>query len=229
MISIIMPVYNEGEIIQKSLSNLVSLSGKPEIIVIDGGSSDETVEKASRFENVTVIQKDGVKGRANQMNLGAQHASGEILLFIHADLTLPASAVTEIEGRVQNGFTAGGFLKKYDPETLMLSFYRRVMNGVRTRLLKNLVGTNGIFVTRALFDELGGYPPVPLMEDVALSDQLKKKARLAILAGPIVVSARKYQKQGPLKRIWVALKVLYLYRIRKRSPEQLKAIYENKK
>lgn len=230
--SIILPVYNEAEIIDETLTALGQLSGGLEIIVVDGGSTDPTCDiLRDRHPAITLLSDPALRGRARQMNAGAEVASGEIFVFCHADTQLPSDALLQIEEAIKRqGAEAGGFCKRYTPSSPLLTFYAFLQNTLRSHLLKQFVGTNAIFVRREVFGNLGGYRHLPFLEDVDLCDRLKRGGyRLVTLRGPVRVSARRYLSEGVIRRMVIAGKILYLYRIEKRSPEELLEYYRGRK
>jgi len=227
-ISIIVPTLNEELLIAGFLQRLMRWPKLTEIIVVDGGSNDRTQEilRSISHPALRVFQEPGLRGRARQMNFGAQMAGGDVLLFLHVDCELPEAALLQIEKAVMDtSVIGGGFYKKYAEENTALKFYRGLMNVIRTKWMRNLVGTNAIFIRRKVFFELGQYPDIPLLEDVILCDRMKSNGSLAFLKPHVIVSSRRYYHAGVWKRMWIALKILYFFRIRHMAPEKLKEIY----
>jgi len=230
--SIIIPVYNEASMIDETLTALERLSEKSEIIIVDGGSTDLTCRIIrDRHPAVTLLSDPALRGRARQMNAGANLASGEILIFCHADTQLSSDTLLQVEEAIEHrGAEAGGFLKRYIPLSPLLVLYAFLQNTLCSRLLKHFVGTNAIFVRREVFHTLGGYRLLPFLEDIDLCDRLHQGGyRLVALRGPVSVSARRYRTEGVLKRIVIAGKIIYLYRIRKWSSEKLVEYYRGRK
>ena len=229
-ISVIVPVYNEEQLIIPSLKTLLSDIQDHEVIVVDGNSTDQTFtlasELATAYPQVMVTRDKAISGRAKQMNHGANCAEGEVLLFLHIDCRLGPRALEVINRTLHNrAIIGGGFYKKYDSENVMLWLHRAIMNLVRTKMLKNLVGTNAIFVRRDVFRELGGYDDVPIMEEVILWDRIKATGPVKFLKPHVICSSRKYYGDGIFKRIVLAARVLYLFRIKKVSIAELKTLY----
>lgn len=229
-ISIIVPVLNESAVIDAFTTSLTADASCHEIIFVDGGSSDGTRARleasARRDSRIRILGDASTRGRARQMNHGALAASGDVLLFLHSDTMLPTGWHGMIDEAMSDaGCIGGGFMKKYDQETLLLWAYRLVVGLVRTRLLKNLVGTNAIFVRRPVFMKMGMYPPMPILEDVGLCDAMKKTGRLAIVTRPVICSSRRYHEQGVWKHIRLAAKVLLLYRSGKVGLDHLTTVY----
>jgi rSAM/selenodomain-associated transferase 2 len=219
-ISVIVPVFNEEKSIAATLMELQCLNPE-EMILVDGGSSDGTPEICQRF-GVELYRSR--PGRARQMNFGAQRASGDVLLFLHADSRLPPSAFDDIRAGLQDQKILGGRfdLQLDNPRPLfkLIGF----MISLRSRLSKVGTGDQAIFVRREIFVELGGYPDIPLMEDVALSRALKRRGAVACLRSRVVSSARRWEMDGiwrTILKMWT-LKTLYLLGI---SPVRLKRYY----
>src|SRR5437899_10260257 len=165
-LSIIMPVLNEGEGIAAALDALADMRTRgTEVIVVDGGSGDATVERARLHADQIVFAP---RGRARQMNAGAEKASGDVLLFLHADTRLPADAdhvlLSELE---RSGRVWGRFDVKIEGRSPLLIVVAWLMN-IRSRLTGIATGDQAIFVRRAAFQAAGGFPAIPLMEDIAL-------------------------------------------------------------
>lgn len=219
-ISVIIPVLNEEKSIAETLQTLRQL--KPdELIVVDGGSSDTTGEICQRLGIELYLSRPG---RAAQMNFGAQRASGDVLLFLHADTRLPPSAFDDIRTALQDRRVLGGrFDLQLDSQRPLLKLIG-FMISLRSRLSKVGTGDQAIFVRRKVFAELGGYPDIPLMEDVALSRALKRRGAVACLRSRVVSSARRWEMEGiwrTVLKMWT-LKTLYLLGI---SPLRLKRYY----
>ncbi len=188
----IIPVLNEAERILATLSVVLSRT-QVEVIVVDGGSQDTTVEK---------VQSVGVKvicsapGRAQQMNAGAVLATGDVLLFLHGDTRLPDDFPRWIEECLsQVGVCAGAFQLRFDDADWRL---RVVEWGVkwRSQVLQFPYGDQGLFLSRQLFHELGGFPLLPMMEDFALIHRLRQRGKIAIAPVPVLTSARRYRQLG---------------------------------
>ena len=219
-ISVIIPVLNEEKTIAATLHALVPLQPH-EIVVVDGGSDDRTGE-ISRQLGAKVLTAE--RGRARQMNYGARHATGEVLLFLHADTRLPVSALRDITSALGDARCGGG---RFDVELegghWMLKIVGALIN-YRSRATKVGTGDQAIFVRREVFTRMGGYPDIPLMEDIALCRALKRLGRVACLRSRVVTSARRWESDGiwrTIFRMWT-LKFLYLAGV---SPARLKQFY----
>jgi len=197
-ISVILPVFNEEALIAQSIDQVRQAArlAPPEIIVVDGGSQDRTREAATAAAD-QVLQ--AMPGRASQMHVGALAARGDILLFLHVDTRLPdgwdVALARAWASSPRPSVTA--FRLSYDhPRT----FYRALATLAhwRSRLSGVVHGDQGIAVSRETYFAVGGYPPVPLMEEYYLLPKLRRKGRLVILPERISTSARRYEKNGPL-------------------------------
>ena len=221
-VSIIMPVLNEAVGIEAALQPLQSWrKAGHELIVVDGGSTDATREKAGPRADVVL---SGSPGRALQMNLGAAHARGELLLFLHADTQLPHSALQTLPSLFDHGEPGWG---RFD---VRLSGSRRAFRviewamNIRSRLTGIATGDQGLFVCRALFEAVGGFPMIPLMEDIALSRVLKRRIRPLCLRTPVVTDSRRWERNGVVKTVLLMWRLRWQY-WRGVSPEKLVARY----
>ena len=191
-ISVIIPTLNEGQGLARFLD---ALPANLEIIVADGGSRDDTVSVAEQC-GVQVV--GSAAGRAGQMNAGAALANGEILLFLHADTALPAGAVDAVSDACANARVAGGCfhlgIDSTDP------FLHLVADGanLRTRLTGVFYGDQAVWVRRAVFAKMGGFPDLPIMEDYAFSRRLRRHGKVVFLPGRVCTSARRWERENPL-------------------------------
>jgi len=212
-LSIIIPVLNEAEGLPGLLGQLASLCGcDTEVIVVDGGSEDDSRQAASRA-GVQVICSE--RGRARQMNAGAAVARGDVLLFLHADTALPFSAKQAIEtallrgGRVHE-YAWGRFDVTIAGRSSMLPVVGSLMN-LRSRLTGIATGDQAMFVTRCAFKSVGGFPDQPLMEDVELSRRLLVLSRPICLTDRVVTSGRRWEAHGVWRAIWLMWRLRWLY------------------
>lgn len=209
MISIIIPVLNEERVIDEILKSLVKLKGDKEIIVVDGGSKDNTALLAAKY--ATVI--NGRKGRAYQMNDGAKIAKGNILWFLHVDSKVSERSILLIEEAVKSGSVGGGFkLYFYDLETHFMKFVSWSSN-LRARVGGLYFGDQGIFIRKDIFQSLRGFKEVPLMEDWDMSIRLKKQGKMKMINAAIGTSARKFKSEGQLKTLLFMHKIKLLYKL----------------
>ena len=219
-ISVIVPVLNEEKSIAATLQALAHLQPH-ETIVVDGGSQDRTAEIAAEC-GVKVIPSE--RGRARQMNRGARQASGEVLLFLHADTRLPPTAFSDIAGAMGDPRYVGGrFDVELDGKHWLLPLVGRLIS-YRSRLSKVATGDQALFVRRAVFQRMGGFADIPLMEDIAFCRRLKGLGEVNCLRSRVVTSARRWEVDGVWRtifRMWT-LKLLYLSGV---SPARLKKFY----
>ncbi len=195
--SIIIPTLNEAQSIVDCLTSLQTLRENTEIILVDGGSIDNTITLAQPLVD-KVITSD--KGRALQMNVGAQRATGDMLIFLHADTTLPLYALELINYSVSQQWQWGRFdisLTGKHPCLKVVTFF---MNW-RSRLTGIATGDQVIFVTKQLFDALGQYPVIALMEDIALSKKLKNILPPLCIKAKVISSGRRWEQFGVFKTI----------------------------
>lgn len=207
MVSIIIPVLNEEKNIEKSLIQFNRLKGDKEIIVVDGGSSDNTRQIAERFAKVVLSEK----GRANQMNKGAAKVRGDILWFVHLDSIINEESIEKIQLAIDEKYVGGGFsLKFYDYDTLFMKYISTTSN-LRAKYLGLYFGDQGIFVRRDIFEGIGGYPRQEIMEDWELSLLMKKMGKLKLINTTIGTSARRFKNGGQLKTHLLMHKIKLLY------------------
>lgn len=198
-LSVIVPVLNEAPVLAELLAQLSELARQQaEIIVVDGGSADGTAERAERA-GFRVLR--AARGRARQMNAGAAQASAQALLFLHADTLLPAGAVRLVAGALADGNRAWGrFDVRIRGQAFMLRVISVMMN-LRSRLSGIATGDQGLFMTRAAFDRVGGFPDQPLMEDIEISRRLLALSRPACLAQCMEPSGRRWEANGVWRTI----------------------------
>lgn len=209
MLSIIIPTLNEGSNLTRLLPHVLAGCPQAEVIVVDGGSSDDTRKVASRFPRVRLLTS--APGRAKQMNAGARAARGDVLLFLHADTFLPPGIEAAIRQALADpGIVGGRFDVRFDNPRPIFRTIAAMMN-LRSRLSGICTGDQAIFVRRQVFAALGGYPDIPLMEDVELSRLLKRKGRRASLRLEVKTSARKWERDGVVRTILLMWGLRFLY------------------
>ena len=203
----IVPTLNEAETLSTTLE---ALPPGAELIVSDGGSTDETVSIAERHGARVVT---GERGRAPQMNRGAQAAAGDVLLFIHADCVLGPDTRDKVMVALEDKKTVGGaFSLRIRDASWGLKLIAATSN-FRARHLGIPYGDQGLFVRRSAFDQVGGYPELPFMEDVALVRALRRMGKLVQLNVPITTGRRHWQKLGPLATTLLNWSMVSLYTI----------------
>ena len=194
-ISVIIPTLNEAACLAETLAHARAL-GKVEIVIADGGSSDGTLNIARSAD----LLLDAPRGRASQLNAGARASHGEVLLFLHADCWLEAGSLEALRRALDDpGCVAGCFQQAIGAAGWKYRALERG-NAIRARLLGWIYGDQGLFVRRETFERLGGFPLLPLMEDLYFAKQLKRAGRVALVDSLLHVSARRWQRQGVLRR-----------------------------
>lgn len=224
-ISVIIPTLNEEKGLAQMVVHTLAL-GFDEVIVADGGSTDRTVPMAEAFcarvPNARLIHAP--RGRARQMNEGVKASRGEILLFLHADTRLPSTARQDIEAAMWNGQIVGGrFDVKFDHHTMWSTVISTMMNR-RSRWSGIATGDQAIFVHRRVFEQLGGFADIPLMEDIDFSRRLKQIGQTAPLRSRVVTSYRRWETHGPIRTILLMWTLRFLYWVGV-SPHRLQRFY----
>ncbi len=193
LISVIIPALNEASQIGASLDQFISQAGEWECLVVDGGSSDDTVERAAS-KGARVLRAEG--GRGPQMNAGAAAARGDLLLFLHADARLPEDAAALMAKTLEDPRVVAGCFRIRHTASRWEGSWRAGLLRVadlRSRYTRLPYGDQGLFLRRATFEALGGFPGLPLMEDLAFSRILAARGRIATVAKPMQVSARRFE------------------------------------
>jgi rSAM/selenodomain-associated transferase 2 len=214
--SVVIPTLDEAATVAGTIAAALAVLPDAEVIVADAGSGDGTAQAAAAA-GARVLQAPGA--RAEAMNAGAAAASGDVLVFLHADTHLPAGAGTAIDAALRRA-GAGAFRIGFDrPRPLV----ERVVNA-RSRLLGIVYGDQAIFVSREAFERVGGYRPLPIMEDRDLAARLRRTGGLAIVPLAVTTSARRHRSDGharALARNWL-IQLLYTLRV---PPERLARMY----
>ena len=219
LVSIIIPVLNEARCIEQTLQSLQSQTPPFEIIVSDGGSSDDTVSVASSF--ATVISSP--KGRASQMNAGARVAKGKILLFLHADTHLPKDGLSLVrESILSKGKEAGAFRLRFDQESFLLKFYSLCTRLNNPRLC---FGDRSLFVRKDIFNAVGGFSPIPIFEDIELVRRLHRRGAFTFLPSYVTTAARRFEQNGLLSQ-QLLNSYLWLRYLLGASPHHLAHLYK---
>lgn len=220
-ISIIIPVLNEARILEQTLSQLHSQLGLHELIVVDGGSTDSSIQIAEKYGKVLSSER----GRSKQLNAGAAAASGSILIFLHADIWLESGALVAVETALSSGNVGGGFRQKIDGKNIL---YRAIetAGNIRGKYLKVFYGDSGIFVSRTDFKRIGGFPEIPILEEMEFSKALRRLGKTTLVTPHIHISARRWEKKGILRTTvnnWL-ITLLYFFKF---SPAQLAKLYRH--
>jgi rSAM/selenodomain-associated transferase 2 len=231
-ITVVIPTLNEEQLLSTTLRQVAGL-GFDEILVVDGGSSDRTREIVERFVSETLPVHDPAPsislltastGRARQMNVGAALSHSDVLLFLHADTSLPAQARLAIQHALDEPACVGGRFDVHFAEPGTLNRVVCRMMNVRSRVTGIATGDQALFVRRRVFEQLGGFADIPLMEDIDFSRRLKRVGRIAALDLQAVTSYRRWKAGGPWRTIllmWM-LRLLFWLGI---SPHTLRHLY----
>lgn len=223
VLSVIVPVWMEAAGIGVALQALQGLrAAGHEVIVADAGSPDGTAELAAPLCDRVVVSE---KGRALQMNAGAAVARGDVLLFLHADTRLPEDVLSQLEAFI----TAPRAWGRFDVRLSGGRWIYRVIAGfmnARSRLTGICTGDQAMFVRRPVFEALGGFRPVPLMEDVELSRRLRGHSRPFCVASPVMTDSRRWEKRGVWPTIFLMWRLRWRY-WRGESPESLSKFYRS--
>ena len=220
-ISVVIPTLNEASNIADTVRAVQAVPEVCEIILVDGGSRDDTVRIA---ENLGCVTMRGAPGRGRQLRVGAERAKGDILLFLHADTLVPAHTGKAILSCLRDVTVAGGGFWKRFAHTPLPLLGARFKCLVRLVWSRRIFGDQGMFVRRAILEQAGGVPDLPLMEDVELCRRLRKIGRLALADATVIASERRFRRVGYLRTTWLTWKISILYRLGK-SPEELAAMY----
>ena len=219
-LAVIIPALDEEGSLRRHLPQVVGLGD--ELVVSDGGSSDGTVAVARRLGARVV---EGARGRGPQLNRGAAATEAEILLFLHADSLPPAGAAKAIRRAVAEGAEGGGFRLEFETGHALMRLGTRLV-GLRTRLTGLPLGDQGHFVTRAVFEELGGYRDWPILEDLDFARRLRRRGRLTILPLTMRTSDRRYLRRGIVRTVAVNWLIWLLYALGV-SPHRLARLYRD--
>ena len=208
-LSIVIPVLNEAATIEAALRALAPLRARgAEVIVVDGGSADDTAALAKPFADAVIASE---RGRATQMNAGAKVARGDVLLFLHADTRLPPDADRLVlEGLANAGRVWGRFDVAIQGRHPLLPIVAASMNA-RSRLTGIATGDQAMFVTRKAFNAAGGFPEIALMEDIALSQHLKRISPPLCLHARVTTSGRRWESRGVLRTILLMWRLRLAY------------------
>jgi rSAM/selenodomain-associated transferase 2 len=223
-LSIVIPTLNEAPHITELLRDLTAARTRgAEVIVVDGGSSDATAKVAAAHADRVI---HAPRGRAAQLNAGAAHAAGALLLFLHADCRVPADLDLVLKNALADRPVAWGrFDVRIASKRRSLRVVGTMMNW-RSRMSGIATGDQGIFVTRALFGQAGGFPQQPIMEDIALSRTLKRLAKPVCLRCAITTSGRRWERRGVLRTVWLMWRMRLAYYLGA-DPAKLAGYYEH--
>ncbi len=209
MISIIIPVLNEEQALPATLSAIQNNNEEHELIIVDGGSDDKTLEIAEAANARIIATK---RGRAAQMNAGAALAKGEWLLFLHADTSLPEAGLSEIS-RLATDVQAGCFHQAFSKSHWFLKFVSWLHNKrcSRTRIM---YGDQAMFIRTSLFKKISGFPDVSILEDVMISEAIVELTTPVILEQTVITSSRKFEERGIYKSFFDIFVIMSCYELR---------------
>lgn len=224
-ISIVIPTYNESKTIETTLKRLYEiLLPEDEVIVVDGLSEDNTTEIVRTFPGVKLITAK--RGRAAQMNAGARKASNKYILFLHADNLISASCVNMLRDEIKSNRSVWGWFPiKLNSSKLAFRILEIGAN-LRLKLTGTPLGDHGIFVRKDAFEKVGGFPEIPIMEDLGLVKKVKDVSQGVEIKSPIQTSVRRFEESGILKTfltMWI-LRILYYSGM---SSEKLAKFYKH--
>ncbi|HWZ45595.1 MAG TPA: TIGR04283 family arsenosugar biosynthesis glycosyltransferase [Candidatus Saccharimonadales bacterium] len=218
-ISVVIPVLNEMVNLKDAIDSVRIAVADPEIIVADGGSTDGSLAWLQAQNGVQFVQ--ATRGKGPQQNAGAKLASGDIILFLHADCRLPADAGAQLQQVMQDQQIAGGcFLARWSRNTWALRVIAFGMN-LRTRVRKTSYGDQALFLRRLVFNQVNGFPDWPLFEDTELVRRMKTAGRFVVVHSPVTMSARRFEERGIFHGIFLVyfLQIAFLLGV---SPARLK-------
>jgi rSAM/selenodomain-associated transferase 2 len=231
LISVIVPVFNEGEELSALVKHLQSLPGLDDVVIVDASTDSKSravlehlrETQSPRFQFV----RSDIASRSIQMNQGAALAAGDALLFLHADTRLPNEVATLVDSQLSSHCHWGRFDIRLDASGMVYRLLEKMIN-IRSRLRHIATGDQAIFVSKQAFDSVGGFPPIVLMEDIGLSKKLKNQSSPGLISTPVVTSARRWKNHGVLKTILLMWKLRFLYWIGV-SPDYLAKAYGNER
>ncbi len=196
-VAVVVPVFDESRVAGALAAQLLQLAPRAEVVVVDGGSRDDTAQQL-RDSGVRVV--DSQRGRARQMNAGARATSAPVLIFLHADTRLPERALDSAAEAIDSGAAGGCFSLRIDSADPRLVLAARIITW-RSRLITSATGDQAIFVARAAFEQLGGFADLSLCEDLDLVSRLRAVGRFVCLPDEVETSARRWQKYGVSRTI----------------------------
>jgi rSAM/selenodomain-associated transferase 2 len=223
-IAIVVPVFNESPVLPRLIGDLAALkhgaSPDFELVFVDAGSTDDT---AALIQTAGLRVIKSAKGRAWQMNAGAAQTTGEVLLFLHVDTQLPQNALEAMASSLVGNICWGRFDVRIAGKPWMLGVVSRMMNW-RSRLTGIATGDQAMFMTRAAFQTIGGFPEQALMEDIEASRRLRQLSRPACISSPVVTSGRRWETRGVWTTIFLMWRLRWAY-WRGQNPKLLAELY----
>lgn len=211
------PTLNEEATLGGLLERLRRSPGIHEVVVADGGSTDETADLIAPPARLVLSEP----GRGLQLRAGAREATGDVLLFLHADVMPPTDVARQIEGAIRQGFIGGNFRLRY-PDGGLLGRWLELLAPINRRR-RRYYGDSGLFVRRDAYEAFGGFPAIPVMEDVVFVERMERHGRTAYLPGPMVSSGRRWEgRAGRTLLLWGFMQAAFALGI---SPWRLARFY----
>ena len=215
------PTLNEAENLGQLLERLEATPGIHEVVIADGGSTDGTQELAAKQARLTMSEA----GRGLQLRAGAREATGDVLLFLHADVLPPLDMAAQIKRAIESGYVGGNFRLRY-PEGGMLGRWLESLAPVY-RKLGRYYGDSGLFVRRDAYESFGGFPFIPIMEDIEFVRKMERYGETAYLPGPIISSSRRWEGRAiRTLLLWGVMQTAYALGV---SPWKLDPFYRSAK
>ncbi len=237
LISIVVPLYNEGNNVVGLVKHIAELAGIHETILVDASNQEDSravlVKLSQKLLDAEFVEKKFVlvgsesAGRGIQMNLGASHATGDILVFLHCDTRLPPDAGSKILEVVSSGFSWGRFDVSLESNGLIYRIIEFMIN-LRSRLRRIATGDQAMFVESSLFDRMDGFPEIALMEDIAICKKLNALTRPGLVKSPVITSARRWRNRGPITTVLLMWKLRFLFWLGK-DPRNLAKMYNHER
>ena len=223
-VSVIVPVCNEPPEILRQINSLVDLDGVLEVIVVDASEPESKGNLMESLNPSVILIHSDIAGRAVQMNFGSRQASGDILWFVHADTSVPINAAQTISRFVTSDHPWGRFDVRFRSSVAKMRLVANMMN-LRSTLTKICTGDQAIFVDRVIFEKIGGFPQIAIMEDIALSRKLKSSGSMVRVRTPVETSARRWEIDGYMRTIALMsmMRLLYWSGV---SPTRLAKLYK---
>lgn len=209
MISIIIPALNEEKALPSTLNAIMDESLETEIIVVAGGSTDNTTNIVKKRSQIRLIESE--RGRAKQMNAGAAIAQGDIYLFLHADTLLPQNALSTIN-RLPEGIRAGCFHQRFSKQHWFLRLVSRLHNW-RCNRSRIMYGDQAMFIHRDLFEQIGGFPE-EILEDVLISEKIVERTQPILLQDEVITSSRKFEQRGLYRSFFDIFIIMSCYELK---------------
>ena len=215
MLSIIIPAWNEAEVIPSTIRSALAQTEPRELLLVDGGSTDLTREVACHSGLRVIVSP--IRQRAAQMNLGAAQAKGTVFLFLHADTLLPPQAAESIAAALENPRVVGGAFQRHFATSSLFLRTTFLLTLLRNRTLGWHLGDQAIFVRRTLFEQLGGFAPFDRFEDLEFSRRMGRLGKVVTLEPPVLTSSRRFQRLGPIRQTARDFFLTMRYLVRKQS------------